>query len=941
MKKRLLITGMLSVASLAFAQVGVNTPQAETTFDIVAKDSKGTSQVPEGLLIPRVDRERAQSMVGVPISTLIYINDISTGSAAGIAANVDEVGYYYYNGTVWTKISEGSSDNIHVYNADGIITANRTVTMQDRNFTFNSGTGSFSVNGNNDGITRANFTNQNTGTSSRSDINVGASNSNIYLGVDTGSQIFGAGKKAYLDNRSGGSLFIGNDGNAQITVDKSGKVGIGTTTPSLQLHVEGSQILNAARNASITKNALDINIGQDRYGYGNRTDNYGINIKSSSSVHPGSVARINFGDTSTGTANGERYLSFSVGRNLNELMYLTSANDGKVGIGTDVPTDKLHVAGSVKIADGTQGANKVLTSDASGKASWKDLPATSNVYNADGIITANRTVTMQDRNFTFNSGTGSFSVNGNNDGITRANFTNQNTGTSSRSDINVGASNSNIYLGVDTGSQIFGAGKKAYLDNRSGGSLFIGNDGNAQITVDKSGKIGIGTLSPTDKLHVAGSVKIADGTQGANKVLTSDASGKASWKDLPATSNVYNADGIITANRTVTMQDRNFTFNSGTGSFSVNGNNDGITRANFTNQNTGTSSRSDINVGASNSNIYLGVDTGSQIFGAGKKAYLDNRSGGSLFIGNDGNAQITVDKSGKIGIGTLSPTDKLHVAGSVKIADGTQGANKVLTSDASGKASWKDLPATSNTNVYNSNGTITSDRVVNIENKGFAFNGTRHNGFAVNKVGDNASSVLSADLENARVGIGTHSPTDKLHVAGKVRIEDGTQGINRVLTSDANGVASWKTSSAVTPTVLGSVNHVKRFVNDYSLIGSSVTLTPGRWLIHIGQLVINKTEATQTNNLWVRMTLSSSSSSLIYSGFNFLGARLVSGWLSPSISQDDGEGFSFLSGVIPVNVTSNITLYTWFRDNSRTSGTPPTAHVGSNQENYLFATPVN
>ena len=48
-------------------------------------------------------------------------------------------------------------------------------------------------------------------------------------------------------------------------------------------------------------------------------------------------------------------------------------NGSKIGIGTSNPTAKLHVNGSLRIVDGNQGANKVLTSDANGNASWKDL----------------------------------------------------------------------------------------------------------------------------------------------------------------------------------------------------------------------------------------------------------------------------------------------------------------------------------------------------------------------------------------------------------------------------------------------------------------------------------------------------------------------------------------------------------------------------------------
>ncbi len=49
------------------------------------------------------------------------------------------------------------------------------------------------------------------------------------------------------------------------------------------------------------------------------------------------------------------------------------------------------------------------------------------------------------------------------------------------------------------------------------------------------GNIGIGTLSPTEKLEIQGSIKIVDGTQAVGKVLTSDATGKGSWQNaVPA-----------------------------------------------------------------------------------------------------------------------------------------------------------------------------------------------------------------------------------------------------------------------------------------------------------------------------------------------------------------------------------------------------------------------
>jgi len=47
------------------------------------------------------------------------------------------------------------------------------------------------------------------------------------------------------------------------------------------------------------------------------------------------------------------------------------------------------------------------------------------------------------------------------------------------------------------------------------------------------------------------------------------------------------------------------------------------------------------------------------------------------------------------------------------------------------------------------------------------------------------------------VGIGTISPSAKLEIVGKLKIVDSTQGLNKVLTSDANGLSSWSTISSL------------------------------------------------------------------------------------------------------------------------------------------------
>ncbi|GEN68771.1 hypothetical protein DRF57_11555 [Chryseobacterium rhizosphaerae] len=133
----------------ANAQVGINTPIPTSTLDITAKNATGSTTNVDGLLIPRVDRQRAQSMTAVPVSTLIYVNSITTGSQTGTAANIDAAGYYYYDGTLWAKLNPPAPASVNIYNADGTLTGNRTVTQGANTLAFTgTANNAFSVDGN-------------------------------------------------------------------------------------------------------------------------------------------------------------------------------------------------------------------------------------------------------------------------------------------------------------------------------------------------------------------------------------------------------------------------------------------------------------------------------------------------------------------------------------------------------------------------------------------------------------------------------------------------------------------------------------------------------------------------------------------------------------------------------------------------------------------------
>lgn len=83
-----------------------------------------------------------------------------------------------------------------------------------------------------------------------------------------------------------------------------------------------------------------------------------------------------------------------------------------------------------------------------------------------------------------------------------------------------------------TNATAIGAGAKVGISN----ALVLGNNAS----------VGIGTSSPSAKLDVVGTIKITDGSEGAGKVLTSDANGLASWQAPASTTNIgFKATGPV------------------------------------------------------------------------------------------------------------------------------------------------------------------------------------------------------------------------------------------------------------------------------------------------------------------------------------------------------------------------------------------------------------
>ena len=170
----------------------------------------------------------------------------------------------------------------------------------------------------------------------------------------------------------------------------TGNVGIGITTPTNKLEVAGIARINATTNQEggelrlqegnlfgpqnnwIMDNFLSF-AGGNKLRFWNDGGGMAIQVMPNSKVAIGNMA---FSEQPQSTLDVEGNLavgstySGSVAAPANGAII-----EGNVGIGNSAPTAKLDVTGSVKIADGTQGANKVFTSNAAGLGSWQALPA--------------------------------------------------------------------------------------------------------------------------------------------------------------------------------------------------------------------------------------------------------------------------------------------------------------------------------------------------------------------------------------------------------------------------------------------------------------------------------------------------------------------------------------------------------------------------------------
>ena len=526
-----------------------------------------------------------------------------------------------------------------------------------------------------------------------------------------------------------------------------------------------------------------------------------------------SISNINSGNVGIGTTTPSRKLVVVGDASISGTLGIAGAVDigGAVGIGTTTPATQLDVMGTTGIKSSSSGT-------------WIAGNFGNNIYNTNRVVMGyyGDAATIGAHNYTLNSWANiSINPGGGNVGIGTTNPTNKldvigNASVTGTMGIGTNTPATQLEVKGTTGIKSSSSGtwiagnfgdntntnNRVVMGYQSGAATIAGNNNAltnwANLAINPGGgNVGIGTTNPTNKLEVIGNTK-TDGLQitagAANGyILQSNASGNASWVSttLLGLENLYNIDGTLTGNRTVTMGANNLNFASSTGNLIFNpstSGNMGIGTSTPSNKlevkgTTGIkSSSSGIwiagNFGdatTTNDRVVMGYISGSATIGGHNNALNGwanlaiNPGGGNVGIGTStptnklevvGNTSIT----GNIGVGTTSPTNKLEVIGKIKTNDLqiTTGATSgfILQTDASGNASWVTPSSLGiGSNLYNSDGTVTGSRTVTM--------GANDINFA-----SSTGNLIFNPSASGNMGIGTTTPTNKLEIIGNTKTDN-------------------------------------------------------------------------------------------------------------------------------------------------------------------------
>ena len=513
---------------------------------------------------------------------------------------------------------------------------------------------------------------------------------------------YGGANSFNIYNQTGPIAFHPNNISNAMFIATTGNVGIGTTSPSYKLEVNGNV-------------------------YGSTTAQFGTGY-----IDGTQAGWAIFGSNSS--SNGIKIvLDGSVLRN--DIVVATSGN---VGIGTASPSQKLQVSGSIALNTATDGTSRYYTYP-DVNHSW---------YYDDNIVGSSADVMTYYENFLVRhqDTTNVFLINGSgnvgigttspsaklevNVGLNSLKISGRNTYVDSSED----ATNANIYVtqdGVGDFGQLAG---NLVLQARTQGTvyrdiIFAGglSNGDALMTILGEGNVGIGTTAPGYKLQVYNSSNGTTAAFGGTAYgVRIDNGGTFS----SGRSTIYGVDNTFYGSY------QPLCIGASTLAFSISGT-DKVTIDTAGNVGIGTTSPSDtldLYQAANTTAIRLtSAGVGSKIYRLTSQLIGVSNAGFGIQNATDGRYELAIDGSGNVGIGTTAPFSKLTVSGA-------------LTSSAS------------QISIVNTEGghAIIRSGIAGVSNNGISF---------ITAAVDGTSQVNNMVIDAAgEVGIGTTQPMGPLEV---------------------------------------------------------------------------------------------------------------------------------------------------------------------------------
>lgn len=326
------------------------------------------------------------------------------------------------------------------------------------------------------------------------------------------------------------------------------------TGPAVALGAMNDSILGIANMVGNTYRFF-FNLNSTRFGINNSNPNAPLSfapaLGKKITLYPGTNGDVGLGVQGNLLQIHSDYagadIAFGYGSSESFTERMRVKGNGQVGVGTTAPAGKMTVGhyaslGSPTFAlyDSALNAPRLQFQNASGNKFWQITAQMDNTAHANsrfnifhssqgdmlsvggdgtvGIGTTANQASLHVHRGTAPYGTAAFE------------------GTTYRSHFNYSTEENTIIRGGQPGSRV-------YINDLPNGDVVIATGG---------GRVGINTNDPVTNLDVQGTLRVADGTHGSGKVLTSDANGVASWQSPQVGFAAILRDDLTIGNNTFT-----------------------------------------------------------------------------------------------------------------------------------------------------------------------------------------------------------------------------------------------------------------------------------------------------------------------------------------------------------------------------------------------------